>query len=284
MIAPAKRTLSGFVEEYLLARDVSGGYVDKLRHRIGLYISWLGADNLDAALQNDPANRWIAEVGSNGLSKRTAYDYRSSLRTIWNEAYELGYVDVPPLRLRRIKKPRPVVTAYTIDEVRRLLIYFRTLKGRHSDGNLRRDFWQAAVHVDWSCAARRADCLSLTWSQVDSKGVLQFVQDKTANPHVARLSRKAMHFARRLDSPSGHVLPWPYTLDWFSRCFRHLRDEAGINRGTFKWIRRAASSYADRRRKGDGTRLLGHRCPRVFPDHYEDRTITCQRPVEPPPL
>ena len=58
----------------------------------------------------------------------------------------------------------------------------------------------------------------------------------------------------------------------------------GIRPGQFKWIRASAGSYAEAEAAGNGSRMLGHRSPQVFREHYEDLSITRAAPLVPPPL
>jgi hypothetical protein len=65
--------------------------------------------------------------------------------------------------------------------------------------------------------------------------------------------------------------------------FNKLRECAGVTRGSLKWIRRSAGSYAERDRPGDGPRLLGN-TPAAFRQSYEAPAITQSNPIQPPPL
>jgi len=280
MIKPTLGILA-YLEFYLAARDVSAHYVATLRRRIGLFTQWVGDVPL-VDLSCEQANGWLAHV-QQSVGRRTAYDYRAGLRCVWQAAYDDGLTDTPPLRLRKIKKPRNIVEAYTHAEIAALLAHAEKLTGRLKDGNRRADFWQAAIHVGYCLGARRGDLLlTLKQSQVGADGVISFVQRKTNFPVTVRLSEPARKFCRRLRGES--LLPWPHAPDWFSKSFKRLRKAAGLTRGTFCWIRRSAGSYAEREQPGAGGRLLGHRCERVFRAHYEDRSITQSQPVVPPPL
>lgn len=275
--------LLSYTDRYLLSRDVSKGYATTLRARIEAFCGWAGADIPVRSLDCQIANEWLAELAAREMSAWSIRGYRGALLTVWRDAYESGATDNPPFRLRRVRRPALLVEAYTHTEIRRLLAAAARLKSRHNDGNQAADFWRAAIHVGYSCGPRRGDLLRIEWRHVARGGLLTFVQHKTRFPHTVKLSSDALKYCRRLKT-NGLLLPWPYQPDWFSRVFKRLRIAAGLTRGSFRWIRRSAGSYAERMSPGAGAKLLGHRDPAVFDRYYRDRSITDVVPVAPPPL
>jgi len=275
--------LIAYADRYLLARAVSKDYANSLRARVASFCRWAGDDVPIHVVNCELANEWLAELAEGGMSAWSLSGYRGALLAVWKDAYQAGDNTCPPLRVRKITKPRLVVEAYTHTEIRKLLAYAARLTNRHRDGNRASDFWQAAIHVAYCCGPRRGDLLAVEWRHVSPAGVLVFVQHKTNYQAMAKLSADAMKFAKRLKG-SGKLLPWPYYDDWFSRKFSRIRDGAGITRGSFKWVRRSAGSYAEREERGSGAKLLGHRDESVFRRFYEDTNITGGEPIEPPPL
>ena len=275
MIARADRYLSG--------RSVSPGYASQVRKRIDAFCEWCGADIEVESVNCELANEWLSALEESGLGPWTIDGYRRALLAVWNDAYQSGDNENPPLRLRTVRKPRLIIEAYTHQEIKQLLAAAAKLKAEHKDNNRASDFWQAAIHVGYSCGARRGDVLDLDWKHVAPTGRLTFLQSKTQYTHTVKLSTEAIKLARKLKT-LGKVLPWPYEKNWFGVCFSRLRKSAGVHRGSFKWLRRSAGSYADREQPGSGARLLGHRDERMFRRHYEDKEITGENPPEPPPL
>lgn len=280
----ADRGITAYTERYLLARDVSTDYAAQVRKRIDAFCVWAGADVPIESVCCDLANEWLAELAQSGLDVWTLDGYRRALLCVWNDAYQSGWNENPPLRLRRFKKPRDIICAFTHSEIAALLAISATLAGKHADGNRRSDFWLAAIHSAYSTGPRRGDLLLWQLEQIAPDGTIEFVQHKTGYPQRGKLSADAIKFIHRLRSTTGRALPWPYNKNWFSETFGRIRAKAGVLRGSFKWIRRSAGSYAERDRRGDGAKLLGQRCDKVFRAHYEDLTITGHIPVEPPEL
>lgn len=278
-----ERGLIAYTDRYLLARSVSADYATTLRARINRFCEWAGADLTVDSVSTQLANEWIAELDEGGMNKWTLDGHRRALLAVWNYAYEAGDNDNAPLRLRRVRKPRLIIEAYTHEELKQLLATAAKLTDLHVDDNRASDFWQAAIHVAYSCGARRGDILLLDWKHVAPSGRTTFMQSKTQYTNTVQLSPNALKFARKLIT-TNRVLPWPYRENWFAICFKRLREAAKVNRGSFKWIRRSAGSYADKENPGSGPRLLGHQDGRMFRRHYEDKSITGEKPAEPPPL
>lgn len=272
-----------YADRFLLSRTVSFDYANTLRQRVEAFCKWAGCDLPIHDVTSELVNEWLAELEQGGMGRWSLVGYRGAMLTIWTAAFEAGDNDNAPLRVRRISKPRLVVEAYTHAEIKLLLARAAKIKEIHSDGNRGSDFWRAAIHLGYSCGPRRGDLLAVEWRHVTPDGRLSFVQHKTGFPNTVRLSVDAIKFCRRLNG-DGPLLPWPYSIDWFSRRFKRLRIAAGVRRGSFKWVRRSAGSYAERERKGAGSRLLGQRDESVFRRFYEDVTIVGQDSPGPPPL
>ncbi len=278
-----ERGLISYTERYLLARAVSSDYAATLRARVARFCVWCGADVTIDSLSPDLVNEWIAELDQAGMNKWTLSGHRQNLLAVWNHAYLAGDNDNAPNRLRKVRKPRLIIEAYTQDELRLLIAAAAKLTGLHADDNKASDFWQAAIHTAYSCGARRGDVLRLDWKHVAPSGRLTFLQNKTQYTHTVQLSKEAMFFAHKLTT-TGRVLPWPYEKNWFGVTFKRLQKAAGVTRGSFRWIRRSAGSYAEREQPGAGSALLGHRDTRMFKRHYEDGSISGENPIQPPVL
>lgn len=282
MIRPNDSLIS-YTDRYLMARDLCADYCALVRARIEKFCQWCGADIRIDELTNELANDYLGELAAAGMNPRTLSGYRAAILCIWREAFASGDNDHAPLRLRRIKKPALLISAFNHDELRTILAYAAGLKRIHKDGNSAADFWQCAVHIGYSLGARRGDLLKLQRDQIAADGTIRFVQNKTGFLAGGRLSIEAMHFMRRLQS-DGPALPWPYKRAAFTRTFKRLRKASGVNRGSFKWLRRSSASYSEAACPGNGSKILGHRSPHIFTQHYEDSTITGAAPVQPPPL
>lgn len=276
-------TLMRFVELFLDARDVSADYATQIRKRCRSYARFMGRSVHVEDIECQSVNAWLAHIAKR-VRPMTAAGYKKNLCVVWREAFLSGYNANPPLRVRRIKIPQQVVMAYTHSEIRRLLDAASRLKGRHANGNRRADFWQAFLHSGYSTALRRSDLLLVFRYQVSSDGTATIIQSKTGYSHRVRFSADALRFAAKLQDVNGLLLPWPYRRDSLVERFASIKKLAGIKRGSLKWLRRSAASYAESIEPGSGAKLLGHRSMQVFQASYNDATISGQRAVEPPGL
>lgn len=273
-----------YVEKFLADRDVSAIYQMQVRVRCRMLEEFAGRPIPVAELTCELVNAWLAAAKEKKLSAYTVATYRANVLAVWNAAYQDNLNDCPPLRLRPIKRPRLLVRAYTRAEIRQLLAHAATLRGKHRDGNLRKDFWRAAIHAAYSTGLRRGDLLRIFKRDISDDGSVEIIQSKTEEPHSVWLSPESLCYAGRLKDANGLLLPWPHRLDAMVWAFRRIRNAAGVKRGSLSWLRKSAGSYADAENPGSGRRLLGHRTDAVFTRHYEDRSITRASPVSPPPL
>jgi integrase len=277
-------TLVEFVEVYVKQREITPGHAARLRHRCAHFTAFVGGTVLIADVDCDAVNDWLAELATSGLAPHTRHCYRGDLLCVWNCAYMDGLNEHPPLRVRKVKRPRLLVKAYTHAEIRQLLDGAAKLRGFDQCGNRRADFWQAIIYAAYATGLRRGDLLRVPRESVAADGLYTAVQHKTNYPVTVRFCSDTLHHASKLRSDSGLLLPWPYALDAFGPSFVRVMKAGGVTRGSFRWLRRSAGSYAESQAPGAGAALLGHRDPGVFKKHYEDSDLTQQRPIEPPPM
>lgn len=274
-------------ERYLAASDVCEGYADQLRHRLNslaVFMLGLGLEptELDPVKITEAVNQWLQFLRGTGLSPHTVDGYRRAFLAVWNFA-DNPDAEHPPLRIRRIRKPRQIVRAFTHEQIKLHLRVAAQMRGRHPDFNWRADWWQAMLEAAYSTGLRRGDLLRLRWSEIQPNGRITVIQNKTGYPVHVRLSEKALEFAGKLHHTHDYAFPWPYHINIFTSTFKSIATKSGTG-GSFKMYRRAAGSYAERENSGAGSRLLGHRCESVFRVHYDDPTISLPIELSPPPL
>lgn len=278
-------TLTEYAERFLAERDVSEIYIYQVRLRVLKLNEWAGRELLVSELTCELMNQWLADLlATPGLSPYTVNTYRANVLAVWNAAIMDGLNDCHPARLRRVKKPRRIIEAYSHAEIRQLLAEAARLKTKHPDGNRRADWWQAFIHAAYSTGLRRGDLLAIPAKRVSEDGQYATIMRKTGYRVTVKFSAETMRFAHQLQHTEGLLLPWPYRLDAMSWSFRRIRKRAGIDRGSIKWLRRSAGSYAESIQRGAGATLLGHRNESVFRNHYEDQDLTTSTAIEPPTI
>lgn len=272
-------TLTEWTETYIREHDLSEKYEYLLRRRVKLFNKWAGRDLPVAELTCDLVNKWLDDLRRSGLKPTSIAGYRRNLRSVWMEAYMQKLCDDPPFRLKRIRAPLPSPQAYTLDEIRLLVGAAKALKGFAPNGVRWCDLWTGLILSAYSTGLRRGDLLAIERSQIADDGLASVIQHKTGFVVIVRFSAEAMECIRRMNADDGRALSWPYHANIFSNHWRRLRKDSGVNRGQFRWLRRSAASYAEKQMPGLGSRMLGHRDPRLVTRHYCDPVIAAADPV-----
>jgi len=256
-----------FIARYLAAREVSAQYAYILRKIAAKMARFAGKATIEDLFSEDMVNDFLASLD---LSPFTVRGYRSYILSLWNAAADDDLVAYPRLRrIRRPKCPEIVVNCYSAEEARKLLAASDRLQGEYPNGVTKRLYWRAAILLAWDTGLRRGDVWLFRKSIVRPDGTLRVVQHKTKQIVTVRLREStskavaAIHY----DQP----LQWTMDQSYFGRHFRRILKAAGINRGSFKWLRRSSGSYVEIQQPGAGHKHLGQTCQQVFNKHYDGK-------------
>ena len=253
--------LRKLTEVYISERDNSEAYNDHLRRHVRLFCEFAG-NVKPKQLEYDQVNEWLAAVSVNH-AKATVRTYKQAVVCIWYYASQRGLCAIPNTRrLKRITERHKRPTAFSKDDVRRLIEVAGTIPGTYGPGMEKARYWQALIRGAWDLGFRRGDMLALPRSIVDADKV-DWDEHKTGRTQCRRLSDQGRDLLRRI-SHEELAYPWLRSLAAFAATFRHIRELAQIEAGTFKWLRRSHGSYS-------GT--LGHASSDVFEKHYHDRSL-----------
>jgi len=269
----ADNTLPAVAERYLLARSCCLDYARQIRSRA---VHWhrtmdgLPVDQTTAEILSE----YVLGLERSDLSPHTVRSYRTTLLSLVRFAGQglMGQVRCPQYR----ELP---VDAWTVAEIRLLVQFAGQLHGRLVGGVTRSIFWLAAIHSGYSTGLRIGDLRQTLASQIGPDRVAEILQHKTGKLAVVRFSAAAVEAIH--EHGRDEVLPWQESEETFRLEFRWIVRLSGVRRGTFKWLRRAAGSYADL--DGRGPELLGN-TRAVFDRHYRVRQISAPMPPEPPEL
>lgn len=274
------------LQTYIQARDLSPEYTYGLRHHVRVFCEWLGGSPTLDKLESKTFNAWVTSLRETDAALNTVDNYRRAVLCVWRDAYESELVENPPLRIKRLKKPRFIVEAFNHEEIGKLLTEAAKIKGYAPNGVRRCDLMRAAIFVAYCTGLRRGDMLRLKRSQLGKDGIATVIQRKTGYPVRVRLSPQALEECAKMKPDDGddRLIPCAHGANWLQVAFRKVVARAGVRPGQFRWLRRSAGSYAESMTPGGGSRVLGHRDGRVFVKHYEDMNISQQHVVEVPPL
>jgi len=280
MIAQQQLSLTEFVTHvYGLERGICPDALEQLVVAARLFERWAGRRVPIAALDEATINRWLVSLEATEQAPRTIKNKRTALLAAWRYAATIGYHDREPntRRVRRIRVARPVPRCWTIEQIRRLLAAAETRPGCYYRSGIRRSrWWSAFIRTAYDTGLRLGDLLRLTTEDVQADGTIVVAQHKTGHVHVTPPLWPATLEAIRATFPPHRELlfPWPYRREYIYDEIKIIRDAAGINTGTIKWLRRSSVSYYVRDNPGGGQAHLGHRSPGLAERAYIDPTIS----------
>ncbi len=261
-------TMLSLLDIYANHRRVSEQYLTQLQSKVRCFVAHVGNDDLKPADVNNFMVQDFINVLLETVVSETADGYKSAIRAVISLEKDLrkGKVVVP-------KGRHKIPEAFTIEQIRLLVKAAKMQEGKLPNGVRRKIFWLAAIHSAYSTGLRAGDLLRVLTSSIPKNRILDVLQNKTQKIVRVRFSKKAMKAIRK--HGMDHVVPWPHSFTYFERKFIELRNQAGVDRGTWKWLRRSAGTYANR--DGKGNELLGNN-DKVFVENYCDPRLSEKMP------
>jgi integrase len=200
------------------------------------------------------------------------------LVTLWRWAADNDLCDLPQ-KLRSVRVPENVPTAFTIDDMQRLLWAANYLNNPL--------YWKSLLLAAYDTALRLGDLLSIERQDIWPDGSLSIVQRKTGRTHRVQLRPETMEAIESYLNGRKTGTIWPLltqTRNGFYAVFRRLKRWAKMENGSMKWLRRASASYVEASHPGMGWRHLGHAAPGLAEKCYLDPKIVRPKPTLPPRL
>lgn len=262
--------LSSLLDHYLAEREVAVKYqkllaatVRRLEHSGIKTVSQLSPDRVNSFLAKLP------------VGQTTRSNIRRMTVGLWRHAFECGITNEPPRRIRKILPARPVVRAWSHEQVQNLLELAEQDETRIS-GRFpmiqRRHVFPAWILLAWDSGMRFSDVHLLTKRDLRG-GCVAVTASKTGKVVVRKLSLACLQAVAGLPpSPDGTLFLWFLPR---RRAFVHWRaflDAHGIE-GSSKYLRRGGATNVERKRRGGAAAFLGHTDPRLAPRFYLDQTL-----------
>lgn len=273
--------LSEFARSYVAGRAISPVYAGTLIRRALAFERFAHEKSICLLLTEQRLNEFLADLAP-GMSTYTLKSYRGDILTLWRAAADDGMCPYPVLRkIRRDRLEALIVECYTEAEARALAHAAAEMRGGLPNGVPKRAYWEAIIRAGWDSGLRRGDLWRLRRNAIRPDGSLLVSQHKTGGIAACRLRESTV---AALDEIGGaSPLAWPYNSWTFGEHFRLIVKAAKVNRGTFRWLRRASGSYVEAAQRGAGYRHLGHASQAIFEKHYDARLGGTQLP-QPPEL
>lgn len=269
--------LIDFADRYCTDVGGSEGYREQLRvltKRLPWRVHDLSPELISAYLQE--ALRHLAPT--------TVANHRRMLLTLMREAVRRGLVDKPTDSVIRVKTNFPLVRAWTLEELRRLLEASKVFPGSTVKNPCKyKVLLPAYILVGYSSGLRRGDMLRIRWDELRGDR-LQVVMGKTGKQHVAVLDQAALDALDRLPRYDRIIFGTIISKDQIRKVMRRLIDACGLQ-GSGKFLRRSSATYAEI--SGISAAIqLGHQTPGLAYRHYVDPVILSElrRPVPSIPL
>lgn len=275
-------TLGSFLSQYQLERDLSAGHMTMLRSTIHLFGCWLGHVATLDDCRDDTINRWLVWLSDAQRKKTTLKGHRSRLLALWRAAFEYELTDFQPRRVRKIVVPKTLPEAWSLEQLKALLIAADGFDGVFLKSRIeRRAFWRGFVLVAYDTGLRLGDLLALRFDQVGADGSAIVTTNKTGAAVLCRFHPETMAAIELLRKP-GRPFIFGGAIGRhaiFGR-FRELVARAGLT-GTTRKLRRTSGTWVERIAPGYGHRHLGNGAD-VFRAHYDDRRISgVEKPLPP---
>lgn len=260
---------------------LSDTYVHQLRVSLSAWERHMGR-RLDVEdLADDKVNGYLDWLRKNRRPD-TVRTRRGNLLILWHYAFQEGFTDLAPRRVRKLRPIARIPTAWRLDEVRTLTAEARRLPGCFHGTRLRRSsWWESLVRAGYDTGLRLGDLLRLRAEDIGE--TMSVVQRKTGQSVSVRLRGATIAAIDQTlaDEPRDVIWRLWATEETFYLHFRNLVAVAGIRPGTFRWLRRSAATQLERMEPGRGTELLGHRLRSTTEQWYIDRSQLDTAPLPP---
>lgn len=279
-------SLRDYARTYAVTHGLAPSSVKAHGWVLNSFAKHLGREPDRGDLDRDTVNAWLFAELSRGLGPTTVHFERRALLTLWRDAFEEGWCDTGPARIRKIKVPQRVPNAWTLDQIRQLLASIDSLKGR-----LKRQpqisrclFWRAYVLTGYYTGLRLGDLLKLRFDQIADDGTLVVVQNKTGTAVRCCLEYEALSAIEGIMRPArkrvfGDVMSQQCLQEYFAA----LVKRAGL-RGSTKWLRSSGASWCEANTPGSAMGFLGHRTHGIAYRHYVNPSISQVNIPRPPKL
>ena len=262
-------TMLELLEIYPEHRRVSDQYFNQFQSKVRKFVAFIGNSELKPNdFDNFTIQRFINSL--EGRTSQTLTSYLSAIKAVKSLSKDLinGKVVIP-------KDPPKPPEAFTIEEIRKMITFCKSLRGKLANGVKLKHFWRAAIGSAYCTGLRAGDLFEVKAADIPADGYLDVLQNKTTKIVTVFFPKNVRKWIARHGQEM--VVPWPHSFNWFEDCFRKLLIACGIDHGTWKWLRRSAGTYANA--GGNGHELLGNTA-KVFETNYKDPRISKKKPPQ----
>ncbi|MEX2091413.1 MAG: tyrosine-type recombinase/integrase, partial [Pirellulales bacterium] len=263
----ASRRLAYVFEKHCLPAKQSIASEKTVRHYTAVFNSFgrhIGHVATLDDLTDEKVGSYMRELRRTGRSTRTVNGYRSKLLAIWSWCARKRIVDNFPT-IEKMPEGRSLPTAWTVDELRKLLKGCERMPGTVADipSPL---WWQALHYVSWNTGERTGALLALTWQMLDPKtGQLAVpceFRKGGKKPMLYRLKPETMQLLDAIRQPERELIfPFPMDKGTFYGRYKLLLKLAGLPyvkyKSALQKMRRSFATHLENA-GGNATSALAH--------------------------
>jgi len=181
------KTLAEDIENLIAQRDICRDTANQYRKAIACFSEFLKRPAKRRDLTEKNVNEWLACLLPK-FSPETVRNRKGGITAVWNWLAANDQVSsYNPNKMRNIRVPEHVPSAWSLDQVRLLLSAAASVKGFLRCGLKASDMLRAWVLLAYETGLRTGDILRLTCDSIQGNQVF-IVQHKTQRPHVARIT------------------------------------------------------------------------------------------------
>ena len=211
-----------------------------------------------------------------GSAARTINSRCTNICTLWGYAYRKSHVEKLWRDIPRMRVPKRIPEAWTLDELQALLTATDTFQHPLRNGVREGAFWRAFILVVYDTGIRFGDVMALRGNDLRD-GCLVVMVHKTDVEILRPLSPEAIKAIEVIcSSKREFVFDWPYAKETFSVHWRKLVKAAGLPTGPKQGphkLRRTSASHLEAVAPGTAGRHLGHLTPGLAEASYIDPRI-----------
>jgi len=268
--------LLGLLDAFAIHHAASIGYIGAIRVSCNRLANYLGRHPAVSELDPLVLSSFVRH-SEETRSPATARKHRAHLLVLLRFAADFGLIPSCPesRKIRCPKLPAPMPTAWTVEEVRRIIAAAEKIPGRFRDGTPRGRYFALLLRIAWESGLRRSDCFRLRTGDLSGcRAVIRM--RKTGEVHSFDLHRKTArefvalaHVRHRED-----VLALPGGLASYRYWWKWIKRIAGIKsmpRQMLHQIRRSGATEWARVDMAQVSPYLGHK-DETMKRHYIDVT------------
>jgi integrase len=279
-------SLRDYARTYAVTHGLAPSSVKAHTYVLNSLARHLGREPSQADLDRDTVNAWLFAELSSGLDANTVHTRRRTLLTLWRDAFEEGWCETAPARIRKIKLPQKVPNAWTLEQIRQLLATADSLKGHLKRQPLvsRCLFWRAYTLTGYYTGLRLGDLLKLRFDQIGDDGTLVVIQNKTGSPVRCVIEDEGLSAIEGILRPArARVFGDVMSKKCIQESFAIVVKRAGL-RGSTKWLRSSGASWCEANTPGSAMGFLGHKTHGLAYRHYVNPQIAQSNIARPPNL